>query len=137
MTTAATKIKIILMEMFNMGFIGEAQYAVLRGNVNGEEGTWFSERILEIWDVIQKMPKTYENKDGIAHLHYFMPSMDWYITEKDIGDAPKESRVKQHQAFGSTHQTGSRQPELGYISLIEITQHGAELDLHFEPKVMF
>ena len=75
------------------------------------------------------MPRGYE-QDGkgdsaIAYLHYFTGSCDWYITERDTTD-------EQHQAFGLADLGYG--PELGYISVQELIENGAELDLYFEPK---
>lgn len=77
------------------------------------------------------MPAIYA-QDGMgdtatAHLHYFLGGSDWYITERDVCD--------QHvQAFGFAILNGDLDnAELGYVSLEEIIQYGAELDLHWVP----
>jgi len=54
--------------------------------------------------------------------------MDWYITEKDMGD-------EQIQAFGLAD-LGMGFPELGYISIEELVENGVELDLHWTPKTL-
>jgi hypothetical protein len=55
--------------------------------------------------------------------------MDWYITERDIGDGDDDT---QHQAFGLAD-LGVGEPELGYISIAELIDNNVELDLHFDP----
>jgi hypothetical protein len=76
------------------------------------------------------MPKTYDQEnvaDPIAYLHYFLGNMDFYITEKDV-DTDGAGQV---QAFGTSNLGYGA--ELGYVNIHEITEHGAELDLHFTP----
>ena len=109
-------------------FIGRNQMRVLAGLCRGEEGEWFREKLRELAEQVRSMPMTYET-DGegdaaVAHLHYFTPSMDFYITERD-------AEPEQHQAFGLV---AGYETELGYISLREILACGAELDLHWIPK---
>ena len=63
------------------------------------------------------MPKTYETESSetrevVAHLHYFVGSCDWWITEKDLEE-------KQLQAFGVARLHG-HSPELGYINIDEL-----------------
>lgn len=107
-------------------FIGNSQRKALHELLTGEEGAWFAEKIIALAKHIETMPATY-GQDGIddptAHLRYFLGSATWLITEKD-------SEGEQLQAFGWAD---LGDPELGYISLVEILAHGAELDLHFEP----
>ena len=76
------------------------------------------------------MPKTYET-DGqglkaVAHLHYFTPAFDFYITEKDRSGGTK-------QAFGLAC---AHERELGYISIRQLVEAGADLDLHWTPKTL-
>ena len=77
------------------------------------------------------MPQTYEQdgmgEQAIAHLHYFTSGCDWYITERD-SDPDGEGQI---QAFGSANLGYG--PELGYISIKELLENGAELDLYFTP----
>jgi hypothetical protein len=112
-------------------FIGPQQLAFIRHLYRGEEGQWFKDRMTEIAQQIEAMPKTYEQRNAdapiVAHLHYFIGRCDFYVAEKDIDDG--EGQV---QAWG-TADIGYG-PELGYISLKEITEAGAEIDLHFEPR---
>lgn len=109
-------------------FIGPRQSAALIRGRNGEEWPFFQAKIAEIAATIASMPKTYEQDgkgdDAVAFLHYFFGSWDWYITEKDmLGNGTA-------QAFGLVKGFAS---ELGYISIGEITDAGAELDLHWTP----
>lgn len=107
-------------------------------------------------ETFQNMPKNYETNpeqfdengneildedassggNAIAYLHYFVGGCDWWITKKDM----KET---QSQAFGVV-QIGNNPPELGYISLVELSnltiKHSSgmplsvELDFHWQPK---
>ena len=110
-------------------FIGHGQLSAMRQACKGDEGNWFIVRMVELAAGILAMPKTYE-QDGmgdaaVVHLHYFKGGADWYITERD-------SETDQLQAFGlaDLFQDGG---ELGYISITELIENGAELDLHFKP----
>ena len=111
-------------------FMSNAQIAVLSEAVRGEESEHFSAKIAEYADRVTLMPKTYEQDgkgaEAVAHLHYFKGSRDWYVTERDMGNA-------QHQAFGLVF---GHDAEMGYISIAEITQAGVEIDLHFEPRTL-
>lgn len=114
-------------------FMGARQLRTMRDLARGEEGPWFITRMVELAALINAMPKTGET-DGqggkaIAHLHYFIGGCDWYITEKDMGDGTDD--LAQHQAFGTANL--GHGAEMGYISIKEITDCGAELDLHFTP----
>ena len=109
-------------------FIGRNQMRVLGDLCRGEEGEWFRDKLCELAETVRSMPRTYET-DGqgdaaVAHLHYFTPSMDFYITERD-------AEPEQQQAFGLVV---GYETELGYISLREILACGAEIDLHWTPK---
>ncbi|PSJ15980.1 DUF2958 domain-containing protein [Nitrosomonas supralitoralis] len=113
-------------------FIGAAQLAAVGSLIRGEEGQFFTDKLIEIANIIQTMPKTYD-QDGmgdkaIAYLHYFKGSGDWYITEKDMED-------DQMQAFGLADIFGDG-GELGYINIEEMIQHGVELDFHWTPKTL-
>lgn len=113
-------------------FIGRSQMSALKTGLKGEEADFFRDKINEINHTIATMPKTYE-QDGkgdnaVAHLHYFTPGGDWYITERD-------KETEQHQAFGLANPFGDG-GELGYISIPELTAAGAELDLYWKPKTL-
>ncbi len=113
-------------------FIGHGQLSAMRQACKGEEGNWFIVRMVELAAEILAMPKTYE-QDGmgdsaVVHLHYFTGGADWYITERG-------TETDQSQAFGlaDLFQDGG---ELGYISIQELIENGAELDLHFNPRTL-
>ena len=113
-------------------FMPTAEIDTLQDSLRGEEGEYFAGLILDTWAKIQAMPKTYD-QDGkgdqaVAHLHYFMGSGDWWITERDAEPA-------QHQAFGLADLYGDG-GELGYISIVELIRAGVELDLHWTPKTL-
>lgn len=113
-------------------FIGKSQSAVLRDGLKGEEADFFRDKIAEMNRTIESMPKTYDQdgkgENATVYLHYFTPGGDWYITEKDV-------EADQNQAFGLANPFGDG-GELGYISLPELVDAGAELDLHWTPKTI-
>lgn len=116
-------------------FLSRAQFLTLRDCCRGEEKAWFIGRALQLASLIDAMPRTYDT-DGrpekVASLHYFRGGCDWYIIELDRG-APDDTPADfQRQAFGLA--SLGYAPELGYISIPELLEAGAELDLHFEPK---
>jgi hypothetical protein len=111
--------------------VNQRQLAVLNNLARrGEESHHFREVLATLVnETIPSVPRTYET-DGqgdaaIARLHYFIGSCDWYITELDC-------EQEQHQAFGAANLGYGT--ELGYISLPEILNAGAELDLHWTAK---
>ena len=115
-------------------FIGAAQRRAMAVGCRGEEAAYFMAKIAEYGKRVKEMPETYE-QDGLGdkalvHLHYFTASCDWYITEKD-SDPDGEGQI---QAFGAADL--GHGGELGYISIKELIQHGAELDLHWTPKTL-
>ena len=68
---------------------------------------------------------------ALAHLHYFIGGCDWWIVEKD-SDPDQAGQV---QAFGIADL--GMGAELGYISIPELLENGAELDLYYtEPKTI-
>ena len=97
----------------------------------GEERAYFKQRVMDLAATIKTMPQTYE-QDGlglraVAHLHYFTSAFDFYITEKD-----REGNGTQ-QAFGLAC---AHEREIGYISIRQLVEAGAELDLHWTPKTL-
>lgn len=113
-------------------FVPGRQISTISKNVDGEEGNFFIDKIIELSNTFQTMPKSYE-QDGkgdqaVAYLHYFSSGCDWWITERDQED-------EQHQAFGLVDLGYGK--ELGYISLIELGTIGAiELDLYWTPTTI-
>ncbi len=113
---------------FLQGFISHAQLAAIAAGMRGEEQQHFFDKVVEMERLIRTMPKTYEQDgagdEAIAHLHYFLNGFDWYITERDM-------EREQLQAFGLACMG---EEEMGYINIVELIRHGAELDLYFEPR---
>ena len=112
-------------------FLPVNQLAIIQ-DVEGEEREFFVNKMDEMKAVIQAMPVTYSQSElgdeAVAHLHYFMGGMDWYITEKDVeGDGTVQAYGMVDLGYG---------PECGYISIMEIVQSGiyVELDLYWQPQ---
>lgn len=122
-------------------FVSERQLTTIAINaVSSEEGQFFIDKGHEMAEIFKTMPKTYEQDglgdDAIVYLHYFTSGMDWYITERDMGECPDTKEVsEQNQAFGLAD-LGMGYPELGYISLEELKSVGAEIDLYWTPKTL-
>ena len=96
----------------------------------GEEKAYFKQKVMDLAATIKTMPKTYD-QDGlgmraVAHLHYFTSAFDFFITEKDRSGGTK-------QAFGLAC---AHEREIGYISIRQLVEAGAELDLHWVPKTL-
>ncbi len=113
-------------------FLPKNQLAIIRKCLDGEEREFFIKKMDEMKAVIQAMPVTYEQSElgdeAVAHLHYFMGGMDWYITEKDVeGDGTIQAYGMADLGYG---------PECGYICIKEIIEsvHYIDLDLHWQPK---
>ena len=114
-------------------FVGGSQLKCIKSLMTfGEERGYFRDKLCELANTVRTMAKTYERdgkgKDAIVYLHYFTSGSDCWITEKDMGD-------EQIQAFGYASINGC-EPEMGYISIAEWLENGAELDLHFTPKTV-
>lgn len=120
-----------LQTLKNAKIIPSGEIGALLETLRGEEAEAIAERLTETARIFATMPKTYETGDdpATAYLHYFMGSWDWYITEKD-------AEAEQVQAFGWVKSELCPQGEFGYISLEEITENGAELDLYFTPQTL-
>lgn len=96
-----------------------------------EEKDFYNKKIEEYAHRFQAMPETYGQdglgKKAIVHLHYFFQNSHFYLTEKDMEE-------EQYQAFGLAILNSDIEfAEIGYISLVEVIECGAELDLHWEP----
>ena len=111
-------------------FINLVQLRILDENSTGEEKPYFKNKIDEIYNIVNTMPKVYEQDgkgdDTIVYLHYFAKGMDWFITEKD-----KEE--EQLQAFGLVNMD-LNYPELGYIPIQNLIRFEVELDLKWTPQ---
>lgn len=119
-------------------FIGGSQCQAIGELLRGEEGQWFADKMAEIRAIVEAMPATGETggrgTNATVHLHYFLGNMDWHITEKDSGAEGDTQEDHQSQAYGLANLGFGG--ELGYISLKEITENNAELDLHWTPKTL-
>lgn len=109
-------------------FIGSAEMESILCACRGEESAFFKSKLVELAGIVDSMPTTYET-DGMgdqatAWLHYFTPAGDFYVTERD-------QEEEQLQAFGLAC---IYEDELGYISICELIECGAELDLYWTPK---
>ncbi len=112
-------------------FISKQQLNSLGHILKSEERDYAKEKIDYFFNLIQKMPKTYETDEqgdkAIAYLHYYKSSIDFFVTEKDMEE-------EQLQAFGLVNM--NNELELGYISIQEILELNFELDLNFVPKTL-
>ncbi len=113
------------------GFMSGQQTRVVRDAARGEEGNFFRQMVADLYKLLHTMPRVYETDghgdEATVWLHYFKGGSDWWIKELDIGD-------EQHQAFGYACLNGdTMNAELGYISLLELTRAGVELDLYWKP----
>ena len=111
------------------------QFEVITDAMIGEEGDHFIEIIDRIHATWQAMPMTYEStakgRAALAYLHYFIGGFDWWIVEKDADP----DHAGQVQAFGIADL--GMGAELGYISIPELLENGADLDLYYTtPKTI-
>ena len=111
------------------------QYAaVVLDGLRGEERQFFADTIEKMAGIWRDTPKTYETdgqgREALARLHWFTGGCDWWLVEKD-SDPDNAGQV---QAFGIADL--GMGPEAGYISIPELLENGAELDLYFTPKRM-
>lgn len=114
-------------------FINRRQLSFTRELCKGEEGQFFIDKLAEIQNVLETMPKTYETdgkgNEAPVSLHYFKDGSDWFIIERDCEDD------EQVQAFGFVCLNGEADyAELGYVSIEELLSFGAELDYHWTIK---
>lgn len=62
------------------GFIGASQLAVIGEACYGEEKQFFYDKAVELADIIETMPVTYETdgqgKEAVVQLHYFTQGAD-------------------------------------------------------------
>ena len=105
-------------------------HALWQGCQRGEEQAHFQHLVQDWAARIAAMPRTYET-DGqglkaVAHLHYFTPAFDFFITEKDRSGGTR-------QAFGLAC---AHEREIGYINIRQLVEAGAEMDLYWTPKTL-
>lgn len=121
--------------------LGRSQRAAVGQLMQGEEGQFFKDKMVELAGIAETMPKTY-GQDGmgdnaVAYLHYFRGGSDWYITERDRGSPEDTPEDRDSQCFGFVVLNGDvDNAELGYISIPELTGLGVELDFHWTPKTI-
>lgn len=119
-------------------FLLKGERISLMHSLRGEEGNGMAELVLNNVQIIEKTPVTYSQDglgmDAVVHLHYFTPGGDWYITEKCSSGVPEPGDYD--QAFGFCCPFGKEDGELGYCSIQEMTEAGAQLDLHWTPKTL-
>ncbi len=112
-------------------FMSPQQMAVVSDAMRGEEKQFFFDKVVELADTFETMPKTYDQDgkgdDAVAYLHYFKGSGDWYITEKDMDGGVEQAFGLADIGYGG---------ELGYISIGELVEAGVELDFHFTPRTL-
>jgi len=121
--------------MFNvLEIMPYEQARTVRQLMKGEEGAWFKAKVCEILAIADAMPRSYgtdgQGENATARLHYFAGGRDWWITELD-SDEDGEGQV---QAFGMADIGNG--PEVGYISLLELCESRAEIDLHWTPATL-
>jgi hypothetical protein len=118
------------------------QLEVWMGNMTGEEGDYFIDKMVELSDIVKRMPlATDQEAESKPHLRYFTGDMTWHIYAKDFpydGDSdnpndPGNPKGDQRQAFG--HADLGYGGEFGYISLVEMFEvaPSLNLDMHFTP----
>jgi hypothetical protein len=114
---------------FLRDFINPQQIEAIGDACHGEEKQFFIDKLVALKEHVANAPKTYDTDgqglDAIVVLHYFTGNCDWYLTELD-------REPEQLQCFGLVNLGFGA--ELGYISLVELLENGAELDLYWEPK---
>lgn len=125
-------------------FMPYQQRFALMAALDGEEGGAIAELVIAAKKAIANTPKTYETEnveldDKVVCLHYFKGSVDAWIIERDVGDAPLGDALgPQIQAFGfaNLYGDGFSGAELGYISIQEMIENNVELDLHWAAKTV-
>ena len=118
-------------------FVTPSQAAAIASGLYSEEREFFKDKLRELRNLIEKMPRTYETEgqggNAIAHLHYFVGGKaNWYITELDKGAPGDTPDMWMSQCYGKADLFGDG-GELGYISIPELLSVGAELDLYWTP----
>jgi hypothetical protein len=119
-------------------FMPAGEISALGSALRGEEREGIADMVLRVWGIIDNMPVTYQTdglgNEAVVSLHYFAGPVDAWIIERDVGDGTDDKG--QHQALGmvSLFGGGVDDAEFGYVSIKELIENGAELDLQFTPK---
>ena len=115
-------------------FVPRSQYMACAQVIGqrGEGADELQEPILRLKQIIDTMPKTYEQEGlgdaAIAHIHYFAPSADWHITEQDVDGCVDQAFGLANLGYGA---------ELGYISIRELCSvRTVEIDFYFKPRAL-
>lgn len=136
-----TNVELAVIELDNSGTLSDfmslpQRLALKRRVLDGDQDC--TDKVLKISERIRKMPATYEtnfvdNNNKVIHLRYIKGHVAAWIIEKDKGN---ELESLQTQAFGyvDLYGNGIGRAELGYISILELTISGMELDIDFEPE---
>lgn len=113
-------------------WLGPDQFDVLKRACTGEEGAFFIEKAAELAAAVTDLPATYSQEDlgeqAVVGLHYFTGGANWFIIERD-------QEPGQNQTFGLADLFGDG-GELGYISIPELLENGAEMDFNWTQKTL-
>lgn len=113
-------------------FMSLEQFKMLSTLANdAKEAQFYQQQFIDLAEYIEVLPETYEQDgqgdEAIVYLHYFCHGSHWFIIEKDIARSVK-------QMFGYAFLNGDvEMAKSRCISIEEITQDGAQLDLYFVP----
>ncbi len=128
-------------------FLSATQRQMISALLEGAEGQDYEQKLIELNKLTAAMPMAYE-QDGkgdqtTLYLHYSLCNTHWYITEKDVQSGLLRAygyAVLYSDTDPTEDPVGSESETeisaLGYISILELTRLGAELDLNFTPCVL-
>ena len=126
-----------------VNYIGAKQRSRIADILHGAERECMAGILIELAERIKKAPVTYQTdgqgRNAVAWLHYFAgSSANWWITELDVDAAHQWALDDYDQAFGVANLFGhsANDGELGYISIKELIENGAEMDLFWTPKAI-
>lgn len=119
-------------------FLPPVQFETLRQLISSrmEEHEFFRRKVAELAKRVDQIPAIYaqdgKGDEAVVYLHYFRGSANYWVTEIDRNYEPR--RI---EAFGLANlYGGAEDAELGYFDIVELAQHGFELDLYFEPRTL-
>lgn len=122
--------------------IPDFQARVIREYLNGEEGEFFHDILLQLITELKDAPRSYQTEgqgdSAKVILHYFSPSSDWWIIELDAEEndyAPFDPNGH-HRAFGFVCLNGDTDmAESGYIPIPQIAKlPSVELDFYWDSR---
>lgn len=114
-------------------FISHKQMCNLKMGLSPLERMTYSDRLIDLANVIHNMPNndnTMSNSDNLIYLHYFINGADWYIIEKDA-DVDGRGQI---QAYGLVDFDEGLQET--FISIKQLLMNHAQLDLAFQPRTV-